>query len=301
MGFDLKMKPKILGTGLAGLVGSRIVELLSSLFEFSDLPITKGFDITKPETIEKEVASSGAEIMIHLAAFTDVNAAWKENENKDGLCYRINTLGTKNIANLCARYNKFLLHFSTDFVFDGEKETSYTETDKPHPIEWYGQTKFWAEEEVKDSGSKYCIVRIAYPFRANFADKPDIIRKIINGLRENKLSPMFADQKITPTFIDDIALGIKEIIGEKTEGIFHLTGSSFVSPFALSQMIAEVFGFNKEQIKKGNLAEYIKNNPNSRPYQRNLSLSNEKSQEILKIEMKTIDEALACLKSQSLL
>ncbi len=295
------MKIKILGTGLNGLVGSRMIELLSSEFDFIDLPFEKGFDITKRETIESEIISSPAQTLIHLAAFTDVNAAWKEKGNKKGLCYKINVLGTKNIANLCQKNNKFLIHISTDFVFDGEKEGEYTEEDIPGPIEWYGKTKYLAEKEVEKSGSKYCIIRIAFPFRANFPNKLDLVRKIIGGLKNSTLYPQFTDQIITPTFIDDIALGIKVIMERKEPGVFHLTGSSCISPFELSQKIAEIFGHDKNLIKKGSLKEYLIKNPTARPYQKNMTLSNLKAKKILGVELKTIEDSLLSLKQQLLL
>ncbi|MGI5826633.1 MAG: SDR family oxidoreductase [Patescibacteria group bacterium] len=287
------MKTKILGTGLAGLVGSRIVELLGDGFDFENLSFDQGFDITKPETIESKIASSDASVLIHLAAFTDVGAAWKENGNKEGLCYQINVEGTKNIADLCAKHNKYLIHFSTDFVFDGEKEEPYTEEDLPNPIDWYGKTKYWAEEEVKNSGCKSCITRISFPFRANYSLKKDFIAKMIDGFKTGSLYPQFNDEIITPTFVDDIAWGIKEVLERKPEGIVHLTGPSFITPFELSKLVAQTFGLDGNLIKEGSLLEYLKNNPNSRPYPRCLKISNTKAREVLGIEMKTIVKALS--------
>jgi len=291
------MRIKILATGLSGLVGSRIAELLGEKFDFQDLAYEKGFDITKIETVEKEIANSPAKILIHLAAFTDVNAAWGQRGDKEGSCYKINVVGTRNISQLSAKCNKFLIHFSTDFVFNGKKNESYTEEDKPNPIEWYGQTKCWAEEEVKKSGCQYCIVRISFPFRAYFLAKIDLVRKIIQGLKNKDLPPMFCDQIITPTFIDDIAEGVGIILEKQPKGIYHLVGSTFFSPYELTQKIADVFGFDKNLVKKGSLKEYLKNNPNSRPYQKKLALANKKIQK-LGIKMKRIDEALIALKEQ---
>ncbi len=286
------MKKKILGTGLTGLVGSRIVELLGNKFDFEDLAFEKGFDITKKETIEGKIADSSAESLIHLAAFTDVNAAWKEKGDKNGLCYRVNVLGTKNIAGLCRKYDKFLVHFSTDFVFDGEKEGNYTEEDNPHPIEWYGETKYLAEEEVKNSGCRYCIVRIAFPFRAKFPTKLDFVRKIVEGLKNKTLSPQFSDQIITPTFIDEIVSGVEKILGKQPQGIFHLTGSTPISPYELAQKVAEKFGFDKKLAREGSLSLFLKETPDARPYQKRLALSNQKVKNALGVLFKDIDQAL---------
>jgi len=292
------MRVKVLGTGLSGLVGSRIVELLKNEFEFDDLSFEKGFDITRPETIETKIALSDASSLLHLAAFTDVGGAWREKGDKKGNCYKINVFGTANIARLCKKYKKYLIHFSTDFVFDGEKDEPYLEEDKPNPIDWYGQTKLWSEEEVKNSGARFSIIRIAFPFRAGYVLKKDLVQKLIDGFKSGNLYPQFADEIITPTFVDDIALGVKTFLDKKPEGIFHLTGSSFVSPYELAKKVASVFGFDETLVKKGSLYEYLKNNPESRPYPKCLKISTQKIKKELNIETKKIDEAILILKSQ---
>lgn len=291
------MREEVITTGLSGLVGSRILELLGDDFTFQDLSLDKGFNITKIESIEEEISSSSAKVIIHLAAFTDVNAAWTERGNKKGKCYLINVIGTQNVAFLCRKYNKFLIHFSTDFVFDGRKKGAYTEEDKPNPIEWYGQTKFWAEEEVKKSGCQWCILRIAFPFRSYFPPKLDLVRKIIEGFKNKNLSPMFVDQIITPTFIDDIALALKVILVKKPRGIYHLVGSTSLSPYQLALKIAGIFNFDRKLVKKGSLEEYLRSNPNFRPYQKNLALSNKKIKK-LGIKTREIEKALTELKNQ---
>ena len=87
--------------------------------------------------------------VIHLAAFTNLNEAYKQTDDKNGVCYKVNVLGSSIIAETAKRHQKYMVHISTDYVFDGEKEEPYTEEDSPHPIEWYGQTKLWADEAVK--------------------------------------------------------------------------------------------------------------------------------------------------------
>lgn len=293
------MKKKIIGTGLTGLVGSRIVELLAGQYDFVNLSLSSGTDILDSAALEKAFEENpGAETVLHLAAFTDTNAAWEQRGDKTGLCYRINVEGTRNVASLCQKYGKHLVYFSTDFVFDGEKEAPYIEEDIPHPIEWYGETKYWGEEEVKKSAASFTILRIAYPFRAKFEKKKDLIRKIIDGFKNNSLYPMFSDQITTPTFIDDIALGVKYFLEEKTPGIFHLVASSFQSPYQMSLEIAQVFGFDQGLVRKGSLAEYLQSQPpGSRPWQRKLAISNAKVTK-LGIKMKTLKEALLEVKKQ---
>ena len=292
---------KILGTGLSGLVGTRIVELLNNKFDFQNLDLTTGIDITNKDQLKNEISRSKADSLIHLAAFTDVNQAWEQRDDKKGLCYRVNVLGTENIAELCSQYQKYLISFSTDFVFDGKKKTPYKEDDQPKPIEWYGQTKFLGEERIRKAGDNFCILRIAFPYLAEFEPKIDLIRRMIKGFEEESLYPMFTDQMTTPTFIDDIALGLEKVIEVKPKGIFHLVASSFQSPYDLAIQIAEVFGFDKKLVKKGSLAEYQRTqSASARPWHQYLALSNGKIRRELEIEMRTLREGLEEMKRQSL-
>ena len=101
----------IIGTGLSGLVGSRIVELLSDRHDFVDFSLDSGIDITDKSLLEKAFRKNReARVVLHLAAFTDVDKAWEQRGDKDGLCYRVNVIGTRNIAQLCAKYNQYLIH-----------------------------------------------------------------------------------------------------------------------------------------------------------------------------------------------
>jgi dTDP-4-dehydrorhamnose reductase len=300
LGFDKEMK-KVLGTGLSGLVGSRIVELLGDKISFQNLDLTTGIDITDKDQIGSLIATSKADTLIHLAAFTDVNQAWEQRGDKKSLCYQVNVIGTRNIAELCSRHNKYLIYFSTDFVFDGKNPPAggYKEKDQPRPIEWYGQTKFLGEEEIKKTTDNFCILRIAFPYRAEFKPKTDLVRKMIKSLKEKTLYPMFTDQITTPTFIDDVAHGLEKVIEVKPRDIFHLVASSFQSPYELAIQIAEVFGFEKKLVKKGSLAKFQKTQPlSARLWHQYLGLSNKKAKRELGIEMSTLREGLEKMKAQ---
>lgn len=292
-------KSKIIGTGLSGLVGSRIVELLKDKYNFVDFSLDSRINILDIRQLEDAfLQNSDAIAVLHMAAFTDTNAAWMQKGDKSGLCYQLNVGGTENILELCQKYNKYLINISTDFVFDGQKKGSYAETDQPKPIEWYGETKYLAEKIILDSKHKSAVVRIAYPYRAKFEEKPDIVRKIIKGFKENSLYPMFVDQVITPTFIDDIAKGIEYFIKKQPVGIFHLVGSTSLSPYEMCLKIADVFGFDKKSVQKGSLKNYIEKSPvGSRPWQMNGAISNHKITK-LGVKMKTFDEGLKEIKKQ---
>lgn len=297
------IKTKIIGTGITGLVGSRIVELLQNQYDFVNFSLETGVDITNLNLLRQKFEQNDtAKIVLHLAGFTDVSAAWLQNGNKNGSCYQINVSGSRNIAQLCKKYSKYLIHISTDFVFDGQKPKGekYDENDRPNPIEWYGQTKFWAEEEVQKSECQSAILRIAFPYKAKISNshiekkvKLDLVRKIKEKLFKGEEVKMFTDQFICPTFIDNIAQVADAAIKLKPKGIYHCVGSSAISPYELAIRTADVFKLDKSLIKQSQFKDYLKDHPGERPRQINLALDNQKIQQDLKVKMATIEEGLA--------
>jgi dTDP-4-dehydrorhamnose reductase len=286
-------KRSVLATGATGLVGSRFVELYEAEYDVANMDLTTGVDITDRESIRQFVADHPSETLIHLAAFTDTNAAFAQTGDKSGLCYRVNVEGTENIAAACREAGIHLIHVSTDFVFDGTKDTPYTEDDPRSPIEWYGKTKAMAEEVVEESGVGYTIVRIAYPYRQEFAAKPDLIKKIRTGLEAGHLYPQFSDSTITPTYVDDIARGFAKLVEDKSHGLYHFVGSTSLSPYELARQIATAFGFDPNVVKKGSLTEYLQTA--SRPFARHVAMSNSKAQKDLGLTFATLAEGLAAV------
>lgn len=284
-------------TGDTGLIGSRFVEMFNDKYEVINLDLTTGVDITKVETFKSLFDQhQDAKALIHLAAFTDTNKAFAENQDQNGICYQVNVEGTRNIATICKERGIHLIHISTDFVFDGSKSEPYTEDDQPSPIEWYGETKAIAETVVKESGVSYSIVRLAYPYRANYDLKPDIIKKIRTGLESGQLYPQFSDSIITPTFIDDIGRTFDRLLELKLEGIFHAVGSTALSPYELAKKVATAYGFDTNLVKEGSLTEYLKTA--ARPFARHVAMSNEKTSLALGLHFATIEEGLVEIKKQ---
>ena len=281
---------EIIGTGLTGLVGSRTVEL-NPQYHFTDLSLDTGFNILKPNTLEQIFKKNSAPVVLHMAAFTNTNANPSEND----LCRQINVDGTQNILDLCRKYNKYLIHISTDFVFDGTKTGIYTETDSVSPVngDVYAQTKAQAEKLVLDSRLPFAIIRIAYPYRSNFEPKIDLIRKIIGKLTNHEICKLFADQVTTPTFIDDIAVGLRLVIDHKPIGIYHLVGSSSQTVFEMGKLIASIFDFDPNLIQPSSLKDIT-----ARQYPVNLALSNQKFITEFGFKPRTLTDGLQVLKSQ---
>lgn len=281
---------KILGTGLHGLVGSRVVELLKNKYEFESVSRSTGVDITNKTEITKAITDSDAEIVLHLAAKTDVDGCEKEKGlSEDSEAWKINVEGTRNVVDACLKANKKLLYVSTDFVFDGKIGESdfYTEEDMPNPVNWYSQTKYEGEKIVQELASSWMILRLAYPYRAAFS-KNDFVRALLKRLQTNQEVTMITDHIFTPTFIDDFANALDRLCMQQAEGIFHTVGNSSLSPYAAAVKIAEIFGFATEKIKQTTRAEFFQGGA-QRPFR--LAIKSDKIGQ-LGIQMRTFEEGL---------
>ncbi len=281
---------KILGTGLTGLVGSRITELLSE-FEFTSVSRTNGVDITDKASLEKAFAVFDGEWVLHLAAKADVDGCENDRSNgANGEAWRINVLGAQNVAELCKVYNKKIIYISTDFVFDGTKQLgeAYVENDIPNPINWYGETKFEGENAIKNSGAQYLILRIAYPYGISSAEKKDFVRIIGGRLKEGKEIRGVEDHIICPTYIDDIAHGIQTCVNNNTLGLYHLVGNSHLSPYDIACLIAKKINASPDLISPTTREQYFANKA-ARPL--NLYLNNDKIK-TLKVPIRSFEEGL---------
>ena len=288
---------KILGTGLSGLVGSRVVELLPE-YSFVDASLDTGVDILNYDSLEQFFNNNpDSNTVLHMAAFTDTNVAWNEKGDKNGICWRVNVDGTDNILKLCKEHSKYLIYISTDYVFNGNKEGPYEETDTPNPLDWYGKTKYEAEKIILNSGASASIVRISYPYRAKYYKKIDLVRKILDKLQKGEIVKLFDDQITTPTFIDDIAFGLEKVIEKKPSGIFHLVASSYQSVNEMGLDIAKVFDLDSSLITPTSLKEYLRN-ANARPYAINGAISNNQTKKTLGIEMSDLLGGLIKMKIQ---
>lgn len=239
---------KIALTGADGLVGSRIVELLKNDFEF--IPLSqKSMDITNKEQIDNTLKNLDFDIFFHLAAYTNVPGA----ETNKELCFKINRDGTKNVFEAVNQKQKKFIYISTDFVFDGINPP-YNEDSRPNPTSVYAASKYEGEKIVQNQAM---IVRIAYPYRANFELKRDFFRTFKSYLENNKPLSMITDSLMTPTFIDDIANGLKYLFNNYSNDVFHLVGADSLSPYEASLLVASKFNLDKSLIEKISYQEYV--------------------------------------------
>lgn len=290
-------KKLILGTGLNGLIGSRVVELLQDKYEFENLSRSTGVDITNQEQVAKKITESKAPIVLHIAAKTDVDGCEKDKEaGKEGEAWKVNVEATRYIAEAAKQSGKKLIYMSTDFIFDGENtpENGYTEEEDPYPVNWYAETKYRGEEAVQESGVANIIVRIDYPYRVSFDQKKDWVRAIIARLASGQKVMGVVDNIMTPTFIDDIAVALDVLIKKDVTGIYHVVGSDSMSPYDAAMMIAQELGFDEQLVEKTTRFDFFKDRA-ERPF--NLTTNNAKI-EALGVKMKTFQQGLREFKKQ---
>lgn len=240
---------KVALTGASGLVGSRIVELLSPKIQFISIPQSE-LDITDASAVSQKIAQIDFDVFLHLAAYTNVIGAEKDKK----LAFQVNRDGTKNLFEAVDVKEKKFIYISTDFVFDGTTPP-YDETSIPHPEAVYAQSKFAGEELLKDNAM---IVRIAYPYRAQFDIKRDFFRTFKMFLEEHQPLSMISDSLMTPTFIDDIAYGLDYLFHNYKPKIYHLVGSQTISPYEAVMLVAKIFNLKTDLVTKTTYEEYVK-------------------------------------------
>ena len=287
------MKIPILATGLSGMVGTRVAEILSDNFEFEDISLATGIDITDKKSVDRVISESESKIILHLAAKTDVDSCEDDKIlGEEGAAWQINVVGTENIIEAAKANGKRVIYISTDFVFNGTKD-GYQEDDKPNPVSWYGYTKYQGEERLSTSDVSFTVLRISYPYRNLFEQKKDFVHRIIDQLKIDGKIMAVRDHIITPTFIDDFAFGLSVFLKRNISGIYHLVGSSSLSAEAATRLIRTVFNLSGE-INPIDRSVYFKDRA-FRPF--NLTLRNDKIGK-LGIRMSNFKEGLKTVKTQ---
>ncbi|MCB9800833.1 MAG: sugar nucleotide-binding protein [Pseudomonadales bacterium] len=287
------MPKTIFATGINGLVGSHFQNRYNSSYTIVSLDVAdprNPVDITQPEQVLNALSSAKGEYVLHLAAFTNVTEAWKQNGDTHGIAYKVNVEGTKNIIAACQQLGLHLIHVSTAYVFDGENEDLYTEENSVHPIEWYGQTKAEAEALVMASTIDWTVLRIDQPFRSDFFPRLDIAHRILDGLKNNTLYQQFDNHFFGPTYIDDFSKVVDWVLRTGTTGLFNASSGEKWSDFEFATAIANTHSITTE-IQKGDLNEYLKTL--DRPYQRNTAMDTTKLQNALDFELTPISKAIA--------
>jgi len=226
-------------TGAKGMLGKDLMDVLHSSFfrgEVIGWDIEE-IDIQKEDDSVAKIEALRPEIVIHLAAYTDVDGCESDKER----AFAVNAEGTRHVALAASKCSAKMVYLSTDYVFDGEKREPYLESDPPHPLNVYGHSKLKGEQYVQEWVRDSLIIRTQWlygPFGKNFVDS------ILRQAREKKTLSIVDDQTGSPTYTADLAKAICELIQVEARGIFHVTNSEICTWYAFGQAILNLSGIH---------------------------------------------------------
>ena len=228
---------KVLVTGAKGQLGTDLMnELEKRGIEGIGVDVQE-MDITDAEACRRVIKHSGADAVIHCAAYTAVDAA----EDNADLCRRINGEGTRNVAQACKEADTKLMYISTDYVFDGQGTRPWEPDDERHPLNVYGQTKYEGELAVEELSDKYFIVRIAWVF--GVAGK-NFIKTMLRLGKERGAVSVVDDQIGSPTYTYDLARLLVDMIQTDKYGRYHATNEGLCSWYEFAKEIFRQAGMD---------------------------------------------------------
>jgi dTDP-4-dehydrorhamnose reductase len=247
---------KYLVIGHKGQLGIEFVRKLSLLnFDFTAVDIDE-LDITNKDDVIQLYRNIKPDIIINCAAYNLVDEAEKNPEP----AFEVNSEAVLNLALACTELKSFLIHYSSDYVFDGTKKDGlYIESDKPNPINKYGESKLKGEQQLLESMENYIIFRLSWVFgegRQNF------IHKFINWADNSDELKIAVDEISIPTYTKDIVDVTMKSLAQGLSGLFHLTSTGCTSRFDWAKHIADILKLNVNLIP---VSKEIFNLPARRP------------------------------------
>jgi dTDP-4-dehydrorhamnose reductase len=199
-----------------------------------DLP---DFDITNQKQLEQVVEH--ASIVVNCAAYTNVDGAEAQPE----LAYRVNAEAVGRLGRLAKQADVWVLHVSTDFVFDGKADAPYVETDRPNPINAYGSSKLAGEKLLLETGCRCCIIRLEWTYGLH---GNNFVAKLVKRAGDHKVLRVVDDQIGSPTATTEAAKTICKLLPAKPEGIFHFAGDGYVSRFEMAKFVFDRLSMDVE-------------------------------------------------------
>jgi dTDP-4-dehydrorhamnose reductase len=209
---------KIVITGGGGRLGAALTRDYREKFDVTSFAHSQ-IDLSDFDEVEETVSRMDFDLLINCAALTNVDLC----EEQPDQAFRVNAEAPGLLAEVCSRKKAKLIHFSTDYVFGGEKREPYTEEDKARPISTYGESKREGEQNVFDLEDRHLVVRVSWVFGP---DRPSFIDAVIQRARENDYVDAIADKFSTPTYTRDIAEMLPRFFDvDVPGGILHFANS----------------------------------------------------------------------------
>jgi len=210
------MKIVILGTG--GRLGAALLREYRDKFEVTGFDRTQ-LDLSDMNGVREKLQETGFDVLINAAGFTKVDLC----ETEPDRAFLINAEVPRALAEICGEMSSRLIHFSTDYVFDGEKREPYTEGDQAAPISIYGESKLAGEKNVLAAQDRNLVVRVSWVFGP---DRPSFIDAMIKGALESERVDAIADKFSAPTYTRDVAELLPQFFERSVDGgIVHFSNA----------------------------------------------------------------------------
>ena len=207
---------KIIVTGCNGQLGRALNKIYQDSREYECVNTDVAeLDITNIDDVNRLVSEVKPYAIINCAAHTNVNGCETDIDN----AYKINAIGPRNLSIAATRYHAKLMHISTDYVFDGQANTPYTEFDTPNPKAVYGKTKLAGEEFVKQFAQDYFIIRTAWLY----GDGKNFVKTMLGLAQNHDKVTVVGDQFGSPTSADELARAVAYLLPTDKFGLFHGT------------------------------------------------------------------------------
>ncbi len=274
---------KVLVTGANGFVGYYLTEKLlqkgygviatgkgESRLPFAERSfIYESMDFTNAESVKKIFEKHQPHIVVHAGAMSKPDDC---ELNKDN-AFLINVTGNIYLLKAAKEFKSFFVFISTDFVFDGEKGM-YAEHEERNPVNYYGQTKLLAEDEVMQYEHDWSIVRTVLVYGKPVTGRHNILTNTAQALKKGEPLKIFDDQVRTPTYVEDLAKGLVAIVEKKAKGIYHIAGEDVRTPYQMTVAVAEYLALNASLIAPVKEGEFSQ--PARRPLKTGFDISKAK-------------------------
>jgi len=233
-------------------------------------------DLLDKKALTNILTQISPDVIIHTAAMTNVDACELHQEE----CDRMNIEVVANILEYCHTKDVYLVHLSTDFIFDGKKGTIYKEEDIADPVNYYGLSKWKSELMIRESNVPHAILRTILVYGlVDGNDRSNIVLWVKNSLENKKEINVVTDQLRMPTYAEDLAEACWLAVEKEARGVFNVSSNQLMSIYEIALAVADTFGLDKKLIHP------VRTNALSLPANRPLSTGFDLNKSITEINL----------------
>lgn len=229
---------KVAVIGANGQLGTDLCRVLAGQ-KVSVFPLTRReIDVSDSAQVDRVLGALQADVVISTAAFHKV----EECEKQPAQSFAVNAVGPRNLALTCRQNNAVLVHFSTDYVFDGGEHRPYAESDLPRPLNVYGVSKLAGEHTVRLTWERHFVIRTCglYGVAGSAGKGGNFVETMLKNASEGVAIRVVEDQVLTPTFTGDLAEAVSKLIRTEAYGLYHVSAEGECSWYEFTRKIFEI-------------------------------------------------------------